>query len=63
MGKTQTMINRERRENELKIKRENIPAIEIMTDELKESAGLNRKYVPDFSGGTAGLKVKKDGNK
>ena len=64
MGKTQTMIERERRENERKLKNERVPSVEVMTDEMKELAGLNVKYKVTYSGGTAGLiKVRKDEEK
>ena len=48
------MNNRER--HEIALKKDNIPPVEILTDEMKALAGLNTKYVPTFTSGTAGLR-------
>ena len=64
MGKTKQMEENERKEQEIKLKKANIPTVEILTDEMKKMAGLDRKVVPDFSSGTAGLKrIKKEGKR
>ena len=51
------MNNQDR--HELALKKANIPPVEILTDEMKELAGLNIKYTPTFTSGTAGLKKEK----
>ena len=57
MGKTRAMEETERRKRELELKKQYIPRVEVLTDEMKELAGLNKMVVPDFSSGTAGLRI------
>ena len=57
MGKTRAMEETERKDKEARLKERNIPAIDVLTDEMKELAGLDRIVIPDFSSGNAGLRI------
>ena len=60
MGKTSRMKRHEKILRERRLKGEEDSGVTVLTEEMKELAGMNNKVVPSFSGGTAGLrKVKK----
>ena len=60
MGKTVAMKRLEELMRQKELKKEGDTGIDVLTNDMKEKAGLDVKYVKDFSGGCSGLKrVKK----
>ena len=59
MGTTSTQRKRDKLRKELQLKKERVPAVEVLTDEMRELAGLNTTTKMDFSSGTSGLRKEK----
>lgn len=59
MGKTEAMKRLEEFMRQRQLKRERDSGIDVLTNDVKEKAGLDVKYVRDFSGGCSGLKKAK----
>lgn len=57
MGSTSRMDRDAKFHKERKMIKERAPAIMVLTDEMKELAGLNTVTKMDFSSGTSGLKT------
>jgi hypothetical protein len=56
MGQTKVMVEREKHRRNEQLKKEGHSGIDVLTDEMKELAGMNHTYIRDFSGGTSGLR-------
>ena len=59
MGQTARMERDAKWKKEQQLKRERVPAIEVLEEDVKIAAGLDVKTVRDFSTGTSGLKTVK----
>lgn len=59
MGSTARMEREAKAKKERQMLREKAPVITVLTDEMKELAGLNTVTKMDFSSGTSGLKTEK----
>jgi hypothetical protein len=60
MGKTKRMIETEQRRRQRTLRKQRIPAVDVVDDAMAEAQDRIRKYTVSFDSGTAGLKVKKE---
>jgi len=56
LGKTVAMKRLEELLRQQELKRERYSGIDVLSDEMKELAGLNVRYVRVWEGGTSGLR-------